>query len=168
MTSLLQFFAVPSGDPGALDTLLRMKQLVVQALADPWAVQEAQRIVAAESRDPADVIEAITDVVTTRVRYLDDPTFVDFLQSPEQLLAQLGTRGVARGDCDDVAILAAFLGAAHRLPYLFRAVGFADPAEPLTHVYTLLRAGDEWVTVDTTRNPVQATPAAVRALDVEG
>lgn len=165
---LLSIRPIPGGDAGALATLYEMKALVSQALNDPWAVTEAQRIVAPESRAAEDVIDAITDLVTARVRYLDDPFFVDFLQSPEQLLAQLGTRGVARGDCDDVAILVAFLGRAFGLAYVFRAVGFQGEEGPLEHVYTLLRGDGRWRILDTTRNPAQPTPVPTRALDVEG
>lgn len=159
--------AVAPGDPGAAETLLLMRQLVRDATRDAGLIQEARRIVAAPSRDPADVVEGITDVLTNRVRYTDDPPFLELLQTPQALLEQLATRGVVYGDCDDTAILAAFLGVAHGLPFRFRAVGFQDPG-PLIHVYTLLRVDGEWVTLDTTRNRCQATPSPVRGLEVEG
>lgn len=165
-TPLLTFHSLPAGDAGTYATLQRMQDLVDQALTDPWAVSHAKRILSPASRDAEDIVAAIEDVLTARIRYQDDPIFVEFLQSPEQLLDQMMARGSARGDCDDVALFAAFLGAVYGLRYRLRAVGFGDH-EPYAHVYTLLYGDGQWFTLDVTRNPVQATAPPVRALDLE-
>lgn len=158
---------IPAGDTGAGDTLLAMRQLVETDLGDAGLVQEARRMVAAPSRAPDDIVEGIRDVLTRRMRYRADPPLMEYLQSPGQLLAQLAVGGMAYGDCDDTAMLAAYLGAAHGLPYRFRAVGFTRNGA-LEHVFTLLRAGPEWVTLDTTRSPNQPSPVARRGLELGG
>jgi transglutaminase-like putative cysteine protease len=158
---------IQPGDPGSQETLMAMRQLVLDGIQDGGLIQDAQRIVAAPSRDPADILDGIEDVLVNRVRYVLDPPFLEYLQSPGQLLAQLQAKGRVDGDCDDVAILAAFLGLAHGLPYKFRAVGFV-PGGDLVHVYTLLRVQGEWVSLDTTRSRTQAVPTPIRGLELEG
>jgi transglutaminase-like putative cysteine protease len=164
---LFQLRPIPPGDPGAQETLVAMRQLVTDAAQDPGLVQVARRVTAAESRDADDIVEAIRDVLETRVRYVEDPPYLEYLQSPDQLLGQMTARGMVRGDCDDVAILAAFLGVAHGLPYKFRAVGFS-PEGALLHVYTLLRRPGGWAILDTTRVRTQPVPPAMRGLELEG
>lgn len=163
---VFQLRVIPPGDPGAEETLVTMHQMVQQALREPVLVAEARRIVAVAPGDVDGAIERIEDVLRQRVRYVDDPPMLELLQTPDQLLRQLGTAGVVYGDCDDTAIVAATLGGAMGIPWRFRAVGF-DPDGPLVHVYTLLRGARAWVSMDTTRNRAQATPVPVRVLEVE-
>lgn len=165
--NLFQLDTLAPGDPGAEETLLTMRQLIVDATKDGALIQDGRALVAAESRDPDDVIEAIDELLRTRVRYVDDPPFLELLQAPAQLLTQLRTKGRVDGDCDDVAILAAFLGLVHGLPFRLRAVGFRADG-PLAHVYTLLRVRDQWVMLDTTSNRLWPSPQPVRALELDG
>ena len=158
---LLSVEWIPSGDAGAVETLLRMRGLVQAALRDPVAVAQARRLV------PEPSIDAIAELLTDRVRFREDPPLLEYLQAPRALLDAMRTRGRVTGDCDDVAVLAAFLGAVHGLPYRFRAVGFSRTG-PLLHVYTLLRADGAWRTLDTTRSRTQAPPVTVRALELDG
>jgi transglutaminase-like putative cysteine protease len=165
-TPLLQVEWIPPGDAGGVETLLRMRGLVRQAAGDAGLVQEARRVVGAGKAGPDETVDAIEALLTTRLRMRADPVGLEFLQSPAQLLAQLRT-GYATGDCDDAAILAAFLGVAHGIPYRFRAMGF-QAGGPLLHVVTLLRVPGGWRILDTTRLRTQAVPLAVRTLEVDG
>jgi hypothetical protein len=162
---LVRFQPIPEGDPGALATLTVMRDLVNDATRNPWAVDTARRLVgAAATDDPDDVITRIADRFEEYFRFSYDPAPMDRVSSPVLLLQEWAGRGTIRGDCDDAAVLAAFLGAVQYLPWRFRAVGFTGTG-PLTHVYTLLRGNRGWVDLDVTKNPKQVVPAARRYLD---
>jgi len=142
-----------------------MHRLVEDARAVPWAVQAARVIVAADPADDADtIVERIDEVLRERFLFQYDPAPMDRVSSPLLLLQELHSRGVMRGDCDDAAVLVAFLGTAHGLGYRFRAVGFSARG-PLSHVYAILRGSTEPIPLDVTANAKQVVPAARRVLD---
>lgn len=162
---LVSYYLLPSGDAGALATLHVMRDLVNEAARNPWAVQVGRMVVGASALDsPEEVAATIRDVLDTQFRFQYDPAPMDRVSSPTLLLQEWAGRGTMHGDCDDAAVLGAFLGAIHYLPWRFRAVGFG-PGQPYAHVYTLLRAPSGWLDLDVTKNPRQVVPAAWRVLD---
>jgi transglutaminase-like putative cysteine protease len=99
------------------------------------------------------------------VRFLSDPVGVsrvaggsvevdDYLRDPvTEQLAQLQRTGEIRGDCDDVAMLAATLLLAAGLPAVrFRVVSFDPvPPAPFSHVFTEALTTRGWLDLDITR-----------------
>lgn len=166
MTSaLVSWVPIPFGDAGALATLVTMRQLVENARTVPWAVTQARQLVGADPAETTDdVIAKIDAAMQERFQFLADPAPQDRVSSPLLLLYELATTGRVRGDCDDAAILAAFLATVHGIGYRFRAVGFA-PGAPLSHVYVILRGAWNPIPLDVTANAKQVVPAARRVLD---
>lgn len=160
---LVSYVPLPAGDAGALATLHAMHGLVGRALADSRAVAVAHQLVGLGG-DPDERIAAIRDFLETRFQFTYDPAPMDRVADPFFLLQEALAKGVVRGDCDDAAVLAAFLGAVAGLSYRFRAVGFRDHG-PLSHVFTLLRGTQGFTSLDVTRNRSQVVPAARRVLD---
>jgi hypothetical protein len=159
---LVHYQWIPAGDAGARATMAVMRQLVQDARRERWAVQVAQSVIL--EGPPEDVVAAIREFFEDRFQFAYDPFAMDRVTSPVLLLQELQARGRVRGDCDDAAVLAAFLGAVRGLPYKFRAVGF-HAAGPLSHVFTILRVAGNPIALDVTANPKQVVPAARRFLD---
>ena len=115
----------------------------------------------------------------TEFRYTRDPERVELVKDPERLLDELEGRGVALGDCDDLAtFLIAALGSIGCTCRIV-TVGFTKPGEalpdkrvlsepgmhlvtsphprlsgPFTHVFAQVkRPGGSWVTVDPVAGP---------------
>jgi hypothetical protein len=165
MRALVSYLPIPNGDAGAVATLQVMRNLVEDARRDVWAVREARTLVDADPTDDADtVIGRIAEVMRERFQFGADPFAVDRVSSPVLLLWELRGRGVIRGDCDDAAVLVAYLGTVYGIGYRFRAVGFQLDG-PLSHVFTVLRGTTEPIPLDVTANAKQVVPAARRVLD---
>lgn len=78
---------------------------------------------------------------------------IELLRDPQIMLQRIQDRYVARGDCDDAAILGATLALAAPLPFggvQFALVGL-DPNGPYTHVFTEVLTSQGWVDLDVTR-----------------
>lgn len=136
---------VPAGYAGTARTLDAMHALTLDAARDERVVNLARAIVAPlPRRDHAAEAAALLAWTQTNLRYVRDPL------SAERLMHPVATLFEARaGDCDDLAMALAALGAAIGTPYAFRAVG-RDPLRPndLEHVYVLFGIGDRWVPAD--------------------
>jgi transglutaminase-like putative cysteine protease len=78
---------------------------------------------------------------------------IELLQDPLILLQQIQRSYVARGDCDDAAILGAALALGAPVP--FSGVRFAlvgvNPNEPYVHVYADVLTARGWCDLDVTR-----------------
>jgi len=78
---------------------------------------------------------------------------IELLRDPVLMLQQIDQAYVARGDCDDAAILGAALALAAPVPFSgvqFVLVGL-DPQEPYTHVYAEILTARGWLDLDVTR-----------------
>lgn len=154
----VDFYRVPTGDPGTLVTLRHMAELAHYGSSDPFLQQTARGIV---GRYPTATqrASALRSWLGHNVRFTEDPTGYELLIDPREMLAQVQETGCAEGDCDDVATLAASLGRAAGFSGRYRVLAF--DSGPFQHVYTELapRArGGPWFEMDTTR-PLQALPA---------
>lgn len=91
-----------------------------------------------------------------------DPHGVELIRSPEWQVARILERGPIRGDCDDVAVLAAGLAHAAGYRYRFRLLAWG---RYWSHVYTEVRQpiAGRWVDMDVHR-PLQATAPHREAL----
>lgn len=147
---------IGEGNVGIGDTLRVMRRLVDKALLDPAVVETAQGIVRRlPPRAYDSEARAILDWVRARVRYTRDPMPydpnvgpADQVKTPQRMLLEIRTKGVAVGDCDDYVTL---------LETLLRAVGLEAEAVVVSmdgglfsHVLVryLSPVQGKWVTLD--------------------
>lgn len=155
---------IPGGGVGTATTLSAMIRLAVRASQMPAMREQAAALVRGVApRDATGQALAISDWVGEHTVFLRDPAGAELLQAPELLLARIQATGMAQGDCDDVAMLAAALGRAIGLPTAYTVLAFHRPNAPWAHVYA--RVGP--VEVDPTR-PAQGLDAldVTRAMTV--
>lgn len=139
---------IPGGRLGTMVTMSAMIRLADRASGLPAVRQQAVDIVSGvEPRDYAGQAAAISNWIGEHVVFLRDPTGQELLQAPELLLQRIQSRGVAYGDCDDVAMLAAALGRAVGLKTAYVVLAFQSTTRPFSHVYARLDRLD----VDPTR-----------------
>lgn len=80
--------------------------------------------------------KAIGTYVQQKVRYVKDPTGIEQLHDPVMLIDQI-QRGIARGDCDDMALLTASLLLAIGHTPVFRCVRYNTKSGPYNHIYVV-------------------------------
>lgn len=85
----------------------------------------------------ADEALAIGDYVQRKVRYLRDPDNLEYLQDPLMMVEKI-QKGVAQGDCDDMALFVATLLLAIGHQPRFRAVRYEQPMGNYNHIYVVL------------------------------
>lgn len=147
---------IPPGDAGARAMVDLMAKEAHKALRIPLTIRAAENIFPSGASAPHQ-IQALRDWLASRVSFMPDPYGVELLRTPEYMLEQIRREGVVRGDCDDVATLAAALGLAGGFPARFVLYAFGH-ALPFSHVFcelhTLCRG---WLELDVTR-PAQLPP----------
>lgn len=147
---------IADGDKGARQFVTVMKQEARRALRNPLTIRAAGTIIPADASAPVG-IAALRSWLSSVVAFMPDPAGVELLRTPDYLLRLIQEDGKARGDCDDVATLAAALGLAAGYPARFTLYAFGELL-PFTHVfcelYTLCQG---WIELDTTR-PAQMPP----------
>lgn len=97
---------IPSGDDGTAKTINIIKRFADVYSTDFKIITIARNIVSGTSGDKTDQADALFYFVKENVRYIDDPTTVEMVQSP-MITLQAGW-----GDCDDFAVLLATLNQA--------------------------------------------------------
>ena len=146
---------VGDSDARTRQTVAAMRSVTLQSLRDPAIVERAAAVVRdIDGRDRAGQIRAIRSWLARHVRFLPDPLIDgDVIRTPALLLLQFDRDGMIRGDCDDVATLAATLGHAVGIPARFVTLAFHGPKAPFRHVYTELQdqAGN-WRELDVTES----------------
>lgn len=157
---------IPDGDAGTSATLDAMEVLVADGIADVRGT--AERIVSGSSsaRTRADRLRSW---LSRRYAFRPDPPEIELVASPQVQLCGLWAGGRIEGDCDDLAVLAATLGAAVGLAPRFVVISLS-PDGPYEHVWAELWTGHQWVDFDLVAEaqglrPAQAAPRrAVRTL----
>jgi len=97
-------FELAQGDAGVMQTLAAMWAVIDDAARSPIV----QRV-AAGLRQSGNQLQAVYDWIVDHVEFARDPWHIEHLRHPEQLIVEAAQEGVARGDCDDVAMLGASL-----------------------------------------------------------
>lgn len=157
-----------NGNIGTAQTVAKMRQLVNRSLTDAIVVQTARNLaVQFYPRDRDSQAQAIRDYLKEHFQFVNDPRGVELLVPPRQMLETIGKRYVVTGDCDEAAILGAALGKAIGLRARFVLIGFTGKAGPYAHVYTILRGGSRWVSLDVTKPLRGPFPPAMRQTTVE-
>lgn len=149
-------FWIPHGDFGVRAMVGHMKRLVREGKVSPPVRDLALSITSGVSgRSGMAQAVAIRNWLAINVDFTRDPSGAELLYTPQRLAKILTERGPPlRIDCDDVAVLAAALGASIGLRARFQLVGFLSPRAPFRHVWTELASpsGDRrWVQQDVTR-----------------
>jgi hypothetical protein len=139
-----QVMRLRQGMQGNLDTVRFMRRVAHQAAGDP-AFQRFARLLVNQlpSHNYIDESVAIGEFVQAQVRYAMDPTDYEQLQDPLLLLDDIH-KGIAQGDCDDMALLAASLLLALGHNPFFRVVRYQGKSGPYNHIYVVdyTRNGD--------------------------
>ena len=148
--------AIPRGELGTRTIVGYMQRLVREGKTTP-AVRDLALAITRGIPGRSGVAQAvaINTWLASNVDFTRDPAGAELLYTPARLVHILTSRGPPlRIDCDDVAVLAAALGASIGLRSRFQLVGFLSPRAPFQHVWTELASpsGDKrWVQMDVTR-----------------
>ena len=152
-----------SGDRGTIDTLHRMRRIARRQSTElPLVMLARQVVLEAGQRDRPEAVLAIRRWLKRHTKFVPDPVGTEYLVAPLDMLERMGTRGVAAGDCDDVAMLGAALALAVGIRARFTAVAF-DEGMPLRHVFAEAHDGEDWRELDVGR-PAGTTAQIRRAL----
>ncbi len=129
--------ATLSGFEGSTDTLVAMIEAIQGPRGEQSIVvrtQVEQIISRMNPKDYAGEIVAVRNWAAENIRYTNDQLHVEMVKTPQTLVEEVQQRGVAVGDCDDIACL---IGCMHLclgreaqlLPVGFGAIGH------LSHVF---------------------------------
>lgn len=94
-------------------------------------------------------ILAINAWVSEHVQYLNDPMHVELLKDPQRLCEEILSRGYARGDCDDIAVLMATMALQVGRHAQFVVAGFGGPGS-FSHVFARVQdpRSKQWIVCD--------------------
>ena len=144
---------LPWGDAGTWFTVRTMRRLARSEAADPLVVGTAAYI----TQHASGVLHttlAIRRWLAGVTVFRPDPEGIELVRSPVAALLEIREHGVLRGDCDDVAVLAAGLALACQLPVRYRVLGWTAGGH-YGHVLAEVWDGHGWIDLDVTR-PQQA------------
>jgi transglutaminase-like putative cysteine protease len=151
------------GDTGNRDTAANMAAMARSRRSDP-AVSAAWVDIAGQVVPPTTYDEGmmLRSWLAQHFQFQRDPTGtgvfggteeLELLQDPLLMLQQITQSYVARGDCDDAAILGAALALGAPVPFSgvrFALVGL-DANQPYEHVYAEILTSRGWLDLDVTR-----------------
>ena len=139
------------GVSAGLDTLHRMRAIVLEQIASPVVRQTAAGICHGTGKNSDYQIHLLRTWLQSHVNFLRDPAGHELLHTPELMLMLLSQQGALDVDCDDVAMLAAALGMSIGLRAQFVMIGAEGG---YSHIWTELAApvdGADWQELDITR-----------------
>lgn len=128
---------LPSGEAGNLKTARIMRDIALERVKEPELIEFAHQIVTnwqVPSHDTYGEAIAIGETVKTSVRYVKDPVGIERILDPLTLISRI-KRGVAQGDCDDMALLTATLLLAIGLRPRFKFVKYSSSDNFFSHIY---------------------------------
>ena len=133
-------FKLSNGKKGNHQTISVMKKLARERSGHPLVRKTAVDILnqyQVASQDYVTEAYVIGNWVKENVAYVRDPDNIEYLQDPLTILENV-SRGVARGDCDDMATLAATLLLAIGHRPAFRAVRYESHWGNYNHIYVVV------------------------------
>jgi len=140
--------SLSGGDTGTEQTIAAIRNLVDEALRDPYVRQAAGWIVRSVPayKDAAEV-RAVYEWVKSRIRFTKDPIGKETLSSARWVL----THGF--GDCDDInaVLLPSLLGALGYPTQLVTVSLNPNDAGAFSHVYAEVFVGGRWIPLDAAR-----------------
>lgn len=130
---------LPQGLKGNLETVKVMKKVAHGYKGHPKIRKLALNILNYFNTKPhhfADEAKAIGIYVQQKVRYVKDATGIEQLHSPLTIINQI-ENGIARADCDDMALLAATLLLSIGHSPKFRCVRYNSRFGNFNHIYVV-------------------------------
>jgi transglutaminase-like putative cysteine protease len=102
-----------------------------------------------QPKDYLSEIIAIRNWVASHVRYVNDPLTTEWTKDPQRLAEEILAKGVAAGDCDDIASLIAAMARQCGREAEFVTVGFGAPGQ-YAHVFCRVREpkSGRWIICD--------------------
>lgn len=139
-----------NGEAGTEQTVSVMRKLIHDSLNDSSFIRKAIEIVrGVPAFDDEGEVHAIYDWVKSHIRYTKDPTIVEKLYPPLELLK------IRAGDCDDISMLINAFAMALGYPARLITISTqADNPTEFTHVYSEVEtpAGSgNWIALDAAR-----------------
>jgi hypothetical protein len=162
---------LPLGEAGTDRTVAEMRRVVRDSLTDPLVVGYGRQIAAGcVPRDDLCRALSVRKWMGEYFQFERDPVGVELVMTPRLMLDRVASGRMVQGDCDDAAVLAASMGMSVGMRARFVLYGFGLPLSsgrtPLSHVYTVLQAGQKWVQIDVTRPERARPPSRVNWRDV--
>lgn len=144
------------GGRKAAETLRAMAGVIDSEYIDPDLIDLATTLATqAAEKDDAGIAGQILAWLRDYTVFVKDPDGVELLRAPLVMLGTIDARGVAAGDCDDIAMLGAAMCLAVGLPVELWAEGYdPDPRAPaLAHVFAVVNTPAGFLALDTQRGP---------------
>lgn len=142
----VQLLDIPRGLQGVRVTVGHMKSLIhqgSQSLMVRRAAEEALRFVPAN--DYKGELQGVHDWVKKHTRFTRDPHRTERLKSPDQILTDIETKGLAYLDCDDYSLLLGSMLKSVGFPVRVNVVGKRNFPH---HVFVSARAKGRWFALD--------------------
>lgn len=143
---------LPPGQQGTIQTLDLMAKYVRDSQTDIGLIDFANGILSAfgvPARNDKAKIDAIFAYVKAAVTFRKDPYDAELVKDARRTL-QTGY-----GDCDDIAVLLASLLACVGECPRFAVMKMTKGSPVWEHVYVEVQLGNQWLPLDTTRDPKQ-------------
>lgn len=136
---LVNNYKLPNGINGNIKTIEKMREVAHSRKGHPKVRQLALQILLhyrVKSHHYLDESRAIGDYVQKHIRYVRDPLGIEQLHDPVMIIDQI-ERGVAQGDCDDMALLITTLlmSIGHKPNY--RCVRYRTRSGHFNHIYVV-------------------------------
>lgn len=133
-------FQLSYGKKGNVETIKMMQKVARERARHPKIRQFVLNILhqaGVPSHNHAEEARVIGEFVKDYVRYVKDPDGIELLTDPLTLIDQI-ERGVAQGDCDDMALLVATMLLVVGIQPHFRAVRYKTLRGHYNHIYVLV------------------------------
>lgn len=157
-------FRLNNGSPDAEQIIEHLAWFAIQYGKNPCVVGFARRLVQGitESNAVEAQFSAVGTFILDSFTYQADPRGAEYVRSPIRMLSEYCKNGYARGDCDDITLLAASLLNALGIPVRILAVKL-DPAGPYNHVLIQANIRGTWRWLDGCNkdNPQKEWPSPV-------
>lgn len=142
------------GDMGISQTVNSLVYATKFAVSNfPGIRSRAERIVAScVERSETCEVTKIFNYVLAHYRYLNDPTFLEHIKSPEIIDGEINMFGAFQGDCDDVSgyLAALLISIGYRVEYV--VISVPGRGDNYSHIYprVFLRSRGDWMALEAT------------------
>jgi transglutaminase-like putative cysteine protease len=149
---------LPGGGRQATELTLRiMAQMARNAIADPRLRELALSLIGGmAASDEADYIQDVANYVRGNIRIVNEPD--EMLVHPSRMISWI-EKGIAGGDCDDLALFAGAMLTALGIRARFKAV-FRTDSGSFQHVFVeyKISEADPWRPMDLTIDLIPVYP----------
>jgi len=100
-------------------------------------------------KDYMSEILAVRNFCTSHLRYVNDPLHIEMVKTPERLVTEIRSWGVAAADCDEIAQLIATMALQLGREAEYVVAGFGAPGD-YSHVFTRVKEpkSGTWIVCD--------------------